>query len=144
MKIEKLKSKFFTGAWLTDVKQYFSKINEIIDYLNGVGKSGDGSYKSYVALLEQNNTNIPTAIVLENTLGGPITFTYNGVGNYDIKSNGLFTLGKTGILHGNQADTATLTYVTDINTINLTTVITTTVPANDMLFNLLIEIRVYN
>ena len=32
MSIDKLKTKFFTGAWLTDVKHYFTKINEIIDY----------------------------------------------------------------------------------------------------------------
>lgn len=34
MSIDKLKTKFTTGAWLTDVKHYFKKINEIIDYIN--------------------------------------------------------------------------------------------------------------
>ena len=52
MAIDKLKSRFFTGAWLTDVKQYFSKINEIIDWINnsvtsiGIGGSGTTNYVS--------------------------------------------------------------------------------------------------
>ena len=36
MSIDKLKSKFFNGSFINDVKHYFSKINEIIDYLNYV------------------------------------------------------------------------------------------------------------
>ena len=31
MSIDKLKTKFITGAFINDVKHYFSKINEIID-----------------------------------------------------------------------------------------------------------------
>ena len=34
MSLTKLKTKFANGAWLNNVKEYFTKINEIIDYLN--------------------------------------------------------------------------------------------------------------
>lgn len=52
MSIDKLKSRFFTGAFITDVKHYFSKINEIIDWINnsvsaiGIGGSGTTNYVS--------------------------------------------------------------------------------------------------
>ena len=42
MSIDKLKSKFFNGSFINDVKHYFSKINEIIDYLNDNPISGSG------------------------------------------------------------------------------------------------------
>ena len=52
-------------------------------------------YKVYRALLSQTGTNAPTAIVLENTLGGIVTFSYVSPGLYNINSTGLFTLLKT-------------------------------------------------
>lgn len=82
MSIDKLKTKFSTGAWLTDVKHYFSKINEIIDYLNNLVIPDAPSYKIYRAILSQSGTSAPVAIVLENTLGGIITWSRNGVGDY--------------------------------------------------------------
>ncbi len=39
-------------------------------------------YKVYVAMLEQNGTSAPTAIVLENTLGGTVVWTRNVAGLY--------------------------------------------------------------
>lgn len=45
-------------------------------------------YKVYAALLNQTGTGIPTATVLENTLGGPITFSRSGPGSYLIVSAG--------------------------------------------------------
>jgi len=96
MSIDKLKTKFFTGAWLTDVKHYFTKINEIIDYLNGDGKSGDGSYKVYIALLTQSGTNAPVPTILVNTIGN-IKWTYSGPGQgtYNGTLNGMFIANKT-------------------------------------------------
>lgn len=55
-------------------------------------------YKVYTALLTQSGTDAPVATVLENTLG-TITWEYNGVGNYEAVSSGLFTSEKTGLLH---------------------------------------------
>jgi len=42
------------------------------------------------------NEGAPVAIVLENTIGN-IWFNYNGVGDYAVNSNGLFTIDKTAI-----------------------------------------------
>ncbi|MFY8170256.1 MAG: hypothetical protein ACOVK2_03965, partial [Candidatus Fonsibacter sp.] len=40
------------------------------------------------------NTGAPVATVLENTIGN-VWFTYDGVGDYRLNSNGLFTINKT-------------------------------------------------
>ena len=53
-------------------------------------------YKVYTALLTQTGTNAPTATVLENTLGGAVTWTRNSAGVfYGTLSAGLFTANKT-------------------------------------------------
>jgi len=54
------------------------------------GEKGDANsaanlgYKVYTALLTQTGTDAPTAIILQNTLGGIPTFTYETVGDYKI------------------------------------------------------------
>jgi hypothetical protein len=40
------------------------------------------SYKVYTALVSQTGTTAPTVVVLENTLGVDITWTYTSTGNY--------------------------------------------------------------
>lgn len=92
MSIDKLKTRFFTGAWLTDVKHYFTKINEIIDWINNIGTP---SYKVYTALLTQEGTNAPVATVLQNTLGGVVVWTRDSQGIYYGTLSGAFTVGKT-------------------------------------------------
>lgn len=52
-------------------------------------------YKVYRALLSQSGTSAPTAVVLENTLGGAITFSYISPGLYNVNSAALFTPLKT-------------------------------------------------
>lgn len=65
------------------------------------GEKGDASpeatlgYKVYVALLSQSGTSAPTVTVLQNTLGGAISWTYNGVGTYNGTLNGVFIASKT-------------------------------------------------
>lgn len=51
--------------------------------------------KKYVALLTQSGTNAPTAIVLENTLGGTVVWTRDDVGYYIGTLSGAFTTDKT-------------------------------------------------
>ena len=51
--------------------------------------------KRYKALISQTGTDAPTAIVLENTLGGDIVWTRTGVGTYYGTLNGAFTENKT-------------------------------------------------
>lgn len=52
-------------------------------------------YKVYTALLTQSGTDAPVATVLENTLGGTVVWTRDGVGQYVGTLSGAFTSGKT-------------------------------------------------
>lgn len=49
----------------------------------------------YTALLSQSGTDAPVATVLENTLGGAVVWTRNGVGDYRATLAGAFTENKT-------------------------------------------------
>jgi hypothetical protein len=59
------------------------------------------AYKVYTATITQSGASAPVATILQNTLGGEITWVYNGVGTYSITSDGLFTQGKTTITCSN-------------------------------------------
>lgn len=50
--------------------------------------------KRYVAILSQTGTSAPVATILENTLGGTPSFTYEGVGDYKIVLSGKLTANK--------------------------------------------------
>ena len=53
-------------------------------------------YKVYTALLTQTSQNAPVATVLENTLGGTLTFSRDDAGQYLITaSDDVFVAGKT-------------------------------------------------
>ncbi len=54
-----------------------------------------GGIKIWRGLITQTGTSAPTAIELENTLGGTISFTYISTGIYTIEGTGLFTTNKT-------------------------------------------------
>lgn len=95
MAIAKLKTVFTTGAWLTKVKTFYDKINEIIDYLNGTGSSDSGSYKKYVVSTDQVGVAAPTGIVFENTLRSTPTWSYSAVGLYYLNCTGAFKSNKT-------------------------------------------------
>lgn len=69
------------------------------DYANGIFTKIDG-VKKYKALLTQTGTSAPTAVVLENSLSGTPTFSYNGVGNYSLTLAGEFVSNKTFVLFG--------------------------------------------
>jgi len=47
-------------------------------------------YLVYSAIITQSNTDAPVPTVLQNTLGGNITFTRTGTGDYRINSSNLF------------------------------------------------------
>lgn len=143
MSIDKLKTKFFTGAWLTDVKHYFKKINEIIDYLNGNGTSGDGSYKVYTALLTQTVA-APIPTVLNNTLGFLPTYSYSSDGQFII--NGVnFPSGKTAIISSGINNPGTISKtILSTTQILLFTYDVTGSSVNGLLEDSFIEIRIYN
>ena len=52
-------------------------------------------YKVYTAILTQTGTSAPTAIVLENTLGGAISWSYLGIGSYSATMPMTIALSKT-------------------------------------------------
>jgi hypothetical protein len=158
MSIDKLKTVFTTGAWLTKVKTFYDKINEIIDYLNGTGSVGSGSYKKYVATLNQTGANAPTATILENTLGN-LVWSYDSVGWYYGTLTGVFTSGRTVVLLSRQffireTGGVVITYEVISDRYNNDSIFVGTaaydgissgnVAANAVLVNTGIEIRVYN
>ena len=111
---------------------------------------GTSTYKVYTALLTQTSNNAPVATVLENTLGGTPTFTYIGIGGYEMTLNGSFNSSKTWVVGGSAdvnaggGDFATL----DIRRLNDNIISLRTYDdftgADNMLVNTSIEIRVYN
>ena len=111
---------------------------------------GTSTYKVYTALLTQTSNNAPVATVLENTLGGTPTFTYIGIGGYQMTLNGSFNSSKTWVVGGSAdvnaggGDFATL----DIRRLNDNIISLRTYDnftgADNMLVNTSIEIRVYN
>jgi hypothetical protein len=120
----------------------------------GVGLTPLSTYKVYTALLSQKATNKPTAIVLENTLGGTLDWSYNNVGDYQATLNGafpyknkFFTLNSTKMLDAQtyaeinrkNADS----FVVNTFGVNYNPTISYTLQ-NSSLSNYPIEIRVYD
>ena len=107
-------------------------------------------YKSYTAIISQGNTNAPVANVLENNLGGTLTWTYNSVGAYSVSSNGLFVNGKTTVTCSNMWGNWSMqpyplfeesSFPNTIAILNIDSITQTQVNNIDSYF---IEIRVYN
>ena len=103
-------------------------------------------YKVYTALLTQSGTASPTAIVLENTLGVTITFSYVGVGQYTLTATGALTVNKTWVIFNNvDSNAGTITYnVKSLNGFDILTRSLGGVTTNGILNLTEIEIRVYN
>jgi hypothetical protein len=99
-------------------------------------------YLVYVALMSQSGTSAPTATVLENTLGGSVTFNYIGVGDYTITTSGLFTADKTAPIAACVDRFVTGVSWIDSSTIQLRTSNAGSM-ANGFLTRTMIEIRVY-
>jgi hypothetical protein len=105
-------------------------------------------YDVYTVLLNQSGTGIPTATVLENTLG-TVTFTREGPGQYQILSTGLFALNKTYIHIGSPSDgdynspgLATAYGVDNTSQISFSTGNPSV--QDSLLLNTPLEIRIYN
>jgi hypothetical protein len=102
------------------------------------------------------NTGAPVVTVLENTIGN-IWFTYEGVGRYNLNTNGLFTINKTSVINGdgiNDGDTSepgiVKTHCIPENVVNIWSFNSNNSQplsldyCNNILNNTPIEIRVYN
>ena len=66
--------------------------------------------KTYKALLTQTGTDAPVATVLQNTLGGTVVWTRNGVGSYQGTLVGAFTANKTLIITALNGDAGLAIY----------------------------------
>jgi len=131
------------------LKNIYSKIDEIIRNINSIPKP---SYKVYTALLNQKGTDAPTAIVLENTLGGDLTWSRSSDGIYEATLSGAFSnqdkfyctlfsqISQTRYLevYWNNNDSF------GVATVELSSYGGAGVYSDDFLFNQPIEIRVYN
>ncbi|KUJ60886.1 hypothetical protein AR687_15890 [Flavobacteriaceae bacterium CRH] len=115
---------------------------------NSGEKNGHSSYNVYTALLTQSGTNAPVAIVLENTLGGEIVWSYDAAGTYSGKLAGAFTDLKTATyITPANVGALTLHYVnrTSVDAVTISTKISTLSAGRDnLLSNTTLEIRVYN
>ena len=123
-------------------------LNITIDNLEAIGGGNptpvdSRPYKVYTALLTQSGTNAPVATVLENTLGGDITWSRNSTGDYSATSNNLFTENKTYPV----SETPDNGYISQIIRIDENIVSLTITPSEDnisQVSQIKVEIRVYN
>lgn len=68
------------------------------DALEQLAEAASGP-RVYRALVTQSGTSAPTAVILENTLGGSPSFSYNAEGNYTMDLSGLVTTGQYMVMH---------------------------------------------
>lgn len=94
-------------------QQIFKCLCTLKDNLASYFEGGGGSQPLiYRALITQQGTDDPTAIVLENTTGETLTFSYSGVGQYSIGCvNPIFTPNKTYISHNGVIDVSSTPYI---------------------------------
>ncbi len=109
-------------------------------------------YKVYTAILNQVGTAAPVAIVLENTLGFPITFSRSGVGEYFIAATppSAFTTNKTFVMLGGSiafdvmAGSSAYVYSGGIRIQSAVWDFYPSTPTDGYIVDTPIEIRVYN
>ena len=103
------------------------------------------NYKVYTALLTQTGTSAPVATVLENTLGGTVTFEYVSPGIYNAVLIGEFTANKTtAMLWGGTFNQLFKAVRFSDDRVRLATYDTSGATANDQMGITTLEIRVYN
>lgn len=132
----------FTGEWIDiDTPAYTTlEADATGDWKTSVG------YKKYVALLSQSTTSAPTAIVLENTLGGTPSFSYTSTGNYLLTLGSAFDSNKTYVIIGDSDVAQVICSAVNVsnNDVELRTFNLSGTYLNDIFNNTTIEIRVYN
>lgn len=101
-------------------------------------------YKVYTALLTQTNTNAPTAIVIENTLGVNVSWQYSSPGYYfAVLTVSYQTLNKTALIgscYSNRADEIFCYWSYNELTVETQRGVE---PTDGILENTTIEIRIY-
>jgi hypothetical protein len=111
---------------------------------NGVASwtANPTTYKKYVALITQTGTGAPTAVVLENTLGGTVSWARTSSGVYTATLSSVFTANKTWVCPDNFNTSGGNPQQRGLNWTS-TSVITMYTVSDDVLVNTSIEIRVY-
>ena len=81
---------------MTNTEQRLTALEKLLFETDQYRNSGgELPYKVYTALLTQSGTNAPVATVLENTLGGTVTFGRINAENYTINCTDCFAENKT-------------------------------------------------
>ena len=97
-------------------------------------------YKVYTALLTQTGTSAPVATVLENTLGGTVTWSRTVPGGYFATLSNAFTTDKTTVLITNGSTNGNYIHGAAVSTTNVNII----APNDGQIDRATIEIRVYN
>lgn len=106
-------------------------------------------YKVYTALLSQSGTSAPTAIVLENTLGGTVVWSRSSTGIYHATLSGAFitnkTICQTSSTYGGLSNYGmVIPRITGTNFIEIISILPDTkIPTDGLLSSAPIEIKVY-
>lgn len=107
------------------------------------GSGGGASYLVYTALLSQSDTDDPTAVVLQNTLGGTVVWTRLDVGVFRGTLAGAFVQDKTFAMVANTNAFTTYIFRVDADQIEINPADNTNTPIDNGLSSTSIEIRVY-
>ena len=124
-------------------KKYNQTRNFTVQSLGSLINAGfTGGYTVYTALLTQAGAAAPVATIMQNTLGGTITWTRTGTGAYTATiANALFTSNKTMVFINGGSATATANIEWASPT---TTTVTIDTTADSVLTKASIEIRIYS
>lgn len=121
MAIQKLKTVFSTGAWINSVKTFFTKINEIIDYLNINSSTISPTYKVYEGSISQTGEFPPTMNSFVDTVGITSNWTYVGSGIFTLSDSALLGYSKGTVIVSQS--TGHSSGLTDIYTHNVVSII---------------------
>ncbi len=103
-------------------------------------------YTVYTALIQQAGTAAPSAIVLQNTTGGTITWTRTSAGSYKAVISGVtFVANKTAIILGNTNASMSIASVRKTTTdVTFEQKLISTNASADGVSDVVIEIRIYS
>lgn len=124
---------------------YFDAVSGFTYNWNLGSQSWVPAPKVYLALLSQNGTAAPTAIVLEDTLGVVVTWSRTSAGNYvATPSAPAFTANKTAVtLANNTGQNVHLGWAFSGDNLNIETIIEQIGASDGVLALNTLEIRVY-
>jgi hypothetical protein len=127
----------FEGVWM-DIS---GQPGASLEYNDVSGWVTTGGYKKYIAKLNQDSTNPPVAIILENTLGFEPNWSYYDAGIYGFDWDEDFNPDKCIIYLGPTANSNKPMWITYNDIFNITL---NTENQNSRIIDTTLEIRYYN